>query len=159
MDNLSVFPISTTCDDQGHLRLAGHRLTDLARDWGTPLYLYDAATVRHQIESLRAAMTAAYPGSHEITYASKAYLSLGFARRLAALGVGVDVVSLGELAIARRAGLTPDQIHLHGNNKTPAELTAALEGGVQAIVVDSLDELELLEEIAGRLQRPVRIWL
>ncbi len=139
--------------------MAGHRLTDLARDWGTPLYLYDAATVQQQLATLRATAAAAYPGGCEITYAAKAYFSLEFARRLAALGLGVDVVSLGELAIARRAGMTPDRIHLHGNNKTPTELEAALEGGVQAIVVDSLDELELLEEIAGRHQCPVRIWL
>jgi diaminopimelate decarboxylase len=156
---LSLLPRSATCDEQGRLYLAGQRLSDLARDWGTPLYLYDAATVQHHLQTLRAAVTATYPGNHEITYASKAYFSLCFARHLAALGLGVDVVSLGELAIARHAGLTPDQIHLHGNNKTPAELTAALEGGVQAIVVDNLDELELLEAIAGRLQRPVRIWL
>jgi diaminopimelate decarboxylase len=155
----SLFPISVRCDDHGHLHLAGQRLTDLARDWGTPLYLYDAATVLNQLESLRVAVGATYPGGHEITYAAKAYFSLSFARCLTAWRVGVDVVSLGELAIARRAGMTPDQIHLHGNNKTPAELTAALEGGVQAIVVDSLDELDLLENIAGWLRRPVRIWL
>ena len=156
---LSLLPISATCDDQGRLCLAGQRLTDLAREWGTPLYLYDAATVRHQLEALHATLAANYPAGHEITYAAKAYLSLSFARHLAALGVGVDVVSLGELAVARRGGLAPSQIHLHGNNKTPEELKAALEGGVQAVVVDNLDELELLEAIAGEQKRRVRIWL
>ena len=154
-----MFPLSTTCDEQGHLHLAGRRLSDLARDWGTPLYVYDAATVQHQFESLSTAVKAAYPGEHEITYAAKAYFSLAFARRLSTLGLGVDVVSLGELAIARLAGLTADRIHLHGNNKTPAEMAAALEGGVQSIVVDSLDELDLLESIAAGQRRPARIWL
>ena len=156
---LSLLPVSATCDEQGRLYLGGQRLTDLAHVWGTPLYLYDAATVRHQLEALRAALTAAYPAEYEITYAAKAYLSLSFAQRLAAWGIGVDVVSQGELAVARRGGFVPECIHLHGNNKTPAELEAALEGGVQAVVVDNLDELELLEAIAGQQGRHVRIWL
>ena len=156
---LSVFPVSTTCDAEGHLHLAGHRLTDLARAWGTPLYLYDAATIRHQIDALRAAVGAAYPAPHELTYAAKAYFSLAFARRLAALGLGVDVVSQGELAVALRGGLPPAQIHLHGNNKTPAEVEAALAAGIQAVVVDNLDELEWLEALAAQRRQRVTIWL
>lgn len=139
--------------------LADHRLSELARAWGTPLYLYDGATVRRQVETLRAALAAAYPAASEITYAAKAYFALGMAQRLAALGLGVDGVSLGELGIAQRAGFPAGKIHLHGNNKSAAELTVALALGVQAIVVDSLDELAFLETVAAAQGRRARIWL
>lgn len=155
---LPLLPNTTACFD-GHLHIAGHRLADLAREYGTPLYVYDAATIRQQVETLRVALAEAYPGQAEITYAAKAYLSLGMARRLAGLGLGVDVVSLGELTMARRAGFAPRDIHLHGNNKSAAELTAALEAGIQAIVVDSLDELAFLEGLAQQREQPARIWL
>jgi diaminopimelate decarboxylase len=156
---LSIFPISTACDPSGQISIAGLRLADLARQWGTPLYVYDAATIRGQAAVLRAALTQAYPAPAEITYAAKAYFSLGMARKLAGLGLGVDVVSQGELAVARKAGFAPGQIHLHGNNKSAAELTAALGLGIQSIVVDSLDELAFLEDLAARQGQPGRIWL
>jgi diaminopimelate decarboxylase len=158
-DSLSLFPLSTTIDAQGQVCLAGHRVADLARQWGTPLYLYDAGTIEHQVVALREALKAAYPAEAEIAYAAKAYFSLGLARRLAALGLSVDVVSGGELDIARRAGFVPEKMHLHGNNKAPTELEAALDDGMQAIVVDSLDELALLEALAQKHQRRARIWL
>lgn len=156
---LPLFPRSTTYDEAGQLHLAGQRLSALAHQWGTPLYLYDALTLQHQVETLRATLAATYPAASEIAYAAKAYFSLGLARRLAALNLGVDVVSLGELRLAQRAGFAPEKIHLHGNNKSPAELAAALEGSLQAIVVDNLDELELLGALAQEHQRPARLWL
>ena len=158
-NNLDLFPISTRLNSNGSLTIAGHDLNALARQWGTPLYLYDASTVQNKAASLRQLLTAAYPGALDITYAAKAYFSLGMARRLAALNLGVDVVSLGELEIARRAGFLPERVHLHGNNKGEAELRAAIEWGVQAIVVDSLEEIAFLERLCSGLQRTARIWL
>lgn len=158
-DTLALFPLSIACDSEGRLTLAGHALRDLAHTWGTPLYLYDGATVRQQVETLRAALAAAYPAASEITYAAKAYFALGMARRLAALDLGVDVVSLGELRLAQRAGFPAGKIHLHGNNKSAAELTAALAVGIQAVVVDSLDELAFLETLAAAQGRRARLWL
>ncbi len=160
MDNelLALFPL-TAAAPGGQIHIAGQRLADLAGEWGTPLYVYDAATVRRQIETLQQALAASYPGETEITYAAKAYFSLGFARKLAEMGTGVDVVSLGEMNVARKAGFTPGSIHLHGNNKSAAELAAALDATVHAIVVDSLDELAFLEDLATRAGRKARIWL
>ncbi len=112
-----------------------------------------------QVRSLREALQKHYPGPFEITYAAKAYFSLGMARHLAGMDLGVDVVSLGELAVARRAGFAPERVHLHGNNKSIEELAAALEWGVQAIVVDSLEELETLDCMAAEARKKVRIWL
>lgn len=161
MDNdlLSLFPVTTTCSSTGQVAIAGRRLSDLARQWGTPLYLYDAATLTHQAMTLRAALAGAYPGSGEVAYAAKAYFGLGMARKLAALELGVDVVSVGEINMARKAAFPPGKIHLHGNNKSPAELSIALNMGIQAIVVDSLDELEFLETLAAQARRTARIWL
>lgn len=155
----TILPISAGRDASGALTIAGHSLRPLAEQFGTPLYLYDAATVRQQAERLRAALAEHYPGDFEITYAAKAYLSAGFARKLAALGLGVDVVSLGEMTVARQAGFAPQRVHLHGNNKSLEELAAALEWGVQSIVVDSLEELETLEALAEKAQKTARIWL
>ncbi len=155
----TILPISAGRDASGALTIAGHSLRPLAEQFGTPLYLYDGATVRQQAERLRAALQAHYSGNFEITYAAKAYLSAGFARKLAGLGLGVDVVSLGELSVARQAGFAPQRVHLHGNNKSLEELAAALEWGVQSIVVDSLEELETLDALAEKAQKTARIWL
>jgi diaminopimelate decarboxylase len=154
-----LFPVSVGRGSDGELTLAGHSIAGLAKDWGTPLYLYDAATIRHETQTLQNLMKAHYPAGWEITYAAKAYFSLGFARKLAQMGLGVDVVSLGELYNAQQAGFLPERVHLHGNNKSEEELVAALKYGVHAIVVDSLEELTFLEGIAGRLQVQAPIWL
>lgn len=156
--SLSLLPI-TSAVTADHLHIAGHDVGALARAWGTPLYLYDGNTVRQQCDTLRAALAAAYPGVAEITYAAKAYFAPRFARKLAAFDVGVDVVSLGELRAAVNAGFAPEKIHLHGNNKSAAELRAALDLGLQAIVVDSLDELAFLEGLAQEAGRRPRVWL
>jgi len=159
MDDLSIFPNSTSINQNGHLAIAGHDLVDLANQYGTPLYLYDAATVRAQIDRLHRLFKRYYPGEALLAYASKAYLSFQFAKKLAKYGIGLDVVSLGEIHIAQKAGFQPSVVHLHGNNKSEAELQAALDWAIQAIVVDNLEELELLEQMASHSQKRVRIWL
>lgn len=157
--DLSLFPVTAEINSLGHLTLAGHDLADLAKTYGTPLYLYDGVTVREQLDQLNSLIKACYPGDATIAYASKAYFSLAFAAKLAALGAGSDVVSLGEIHVAQKAGFPAEVIHLHGNNKTEAELRAALEWNIQAIVVDSLDELAFLETLAAEQKHPARIWL
>ena len=155
-----LLPVSASYSPEGALTIARQDLAGLAKQYGTPLYVYDGLTVRQQISTLQELLGHLYPGpAAEITYAAKAYFSLGFARRLAALGVGVDVVSLGELAVARQAGFSPQRVHLHGNNKSEQELVAALEWGVQAIVVDSLEELGFLSRLAQTQQIKGRVWL
>ncbi len=155
---LELLPVTAARDAAGHLSLAGRRLSALAAEWGTPLYVYDGATVRAQAAALRDALRG-YAAASELAYAAKAYFAPAWARKLAALGLGVDVVSLGEIHTAQAAGFDPARIHLHGNNKSAAELEAALAAGFQSIVVDSLDELAFLEGIAARAGRAARIWL
>jgi diaminopimelate decarboxylase len=159
LHDLSIFPISTTINSDGHLTVAGHDLSVLAEKFGTPFYLYDGATVRNQIQTIQASFRENYPGESLVAYAVKAYFSYGLAAKLSTMGVGADLVSLGEIKVAQKTGFNPDGVHLHGNNKIQAELEAALDWGIQAIVVDNLDELEFLESLAMKKGVRARIWL
>ena len=155
---LALFPQTAAIDADGYLTLHGHRAADLAAQFGTPLYLYDLATIRAQIRRYRQAL-AAYPGPARLTYAGKAFLCSALARLMTEEGVGLDVASAGELFIARRGGADPAYMHLHGNNKTRFDLTEALQAGVGRIVVDNGAELALLAKLAGQRQQTVKIWL
>jgi diaminopimelate decarboxylase len=99
-----------------------------------------------------------YPNSASVAYASKAFLCVAIAQLLAREGLGLDIVSGGELYTALRAGFPPERIHFHGNNKTPAEIAYAIEAGVGRIVVDSPHELRTLEQLAARYDRTATIW-
>lgn len=158
-----LLPLSTGRSTAGHLSIAGHDVVELANQFGTPLYLYDSGTILNQVKQIREQLERHYPGRSEVTYAAKAYFSLGLARYLVEWGLGVDVVSLGEMGVARRAGFTSARVHLHGNNKSYDELSTAIRWGVQAVVIDSLEELEYLDGLAGEvLGQPgqkVRVWL
>ena len=156
---LDLFPVTTAINSAGSLEISGHSLSTLAKQWGTPLYLYDAETVFSQVNLLKTLLTQNYPGKYEITYAAKAYFSRAMANRLERMGLGVDVVSMGELEVARLAGFIPEKIHLHGNNKSQAELKSAIDWGIQAIVVDSLEELAFLEQLCARTGKTARVWL
>jgi diaminopimelate decarboxylase len=156
---LSLFPFTASVLANGRLAIAGRALDALADQYSTPLYLFDAQTVRVQVDRLHALLAQRYPGPSAVAYAAKAYFSAGFARRLAQMGVELDVVSLGELRAARRAGFPAEALHQHGSNKSAEELRAALEWGIHAIVVDSLDELAFLEVLAQASGRAARIWL
>jgi diaminopimelate decarboxylase len=154
-----LFTISTSHNQQGHIQIAGHDLHTLAEEWGTPLYVYDALTVRTRAQQAIDLVHAAYPGEFAVSYAAKAYFSLGLAQKLSQLHLNLDAVSLGEMLIAQKGGFDPLNVHLHGNNKSEDELRFALQWGVENIVVDSLEELSLLETIAAGMEKPARVWL
>jgi diaminopimelate decarboxylase len=156
---LKLFPVTTERDPSGKLKIAGQLVRELVQQYGSPLYVYDSATLCAQLELVRGALEKEYRGEFEITYAAKAYFSLGFAKKLAAMGLGVDVVSLGELKIAKKAGFFPGKVHFHGNNKTVTELLFAMDWGISDIVVDNLSELALLESLASECEKKVDIWL
>lgn len=155
---LPLFPLGTTVDADGQLRLSGLRAVDLGQQFGTPLYVYHLNTIRHQIQRYRRAL-AGYRGASQLTYAGKAFLCLALARLLADEAVGLDVCSGGEIFIARHGGVDPAQMHLHGNNKTPLDLEAALAAGVGRIVVDNQAELDLLAQLTQGRPQPLEIWL
>jgi diaminopimelate decarboxylase len=159
MDIKKLFPVSTTFIPGGDIIIGGCSLSNLAEEFGTPLYIYDALTIRQNYGRLKDLLNDNYIGKSQIAYASKAYLSLTFARKLAQTGAAIDVVSLSELEIALKAGFDPGKIHLHGNNKSDAEIRLAISNGIESIVVDSLDEFRFVEAICSEMQKTPNIWL
>ncbi len=138
-----LWPITAGTNAEGHLTIDGVDLVTLAREWGTPLYVYDEATIRDRSRAYRRAFAAHYPET-EVIYAAKAYLSPALLAILVEEGLGLDVVSGGELGMALRCGFPAERIVFHGNNKSPDELRAALAAGVGRLVVDNALELERL---------------
>jgi len=143
-----VFPVSTEVNSDGLLVIGGCDVRSLTAEFGTPLYVYDAATLRAQAGGFASAFGALYPNS-KVLYACKAFINVGLAKMLSAQGTGFDIVSGGELAILKAAGVPPDDVYFHGNNKTPQELREAVDWGIGQVVVDSFFELEELDRIAG----------
>jgi len=133
-------------NDRGHLEIGGCDAVDLIAAFGSPLMVIDEALLRENCRRYRKAF--AHNDSAAVFYASKALLTTAVARIIDDEGLGLDVVSGGELTIALAAGFPPEKILLHGNNKSPAELKFALNCGVGRIVVDNPYELALLEEIS-----------
>lgn len=131
----------------GHLIIGGCDTVELAREFGTPLYVFDEATIRGKARDFCQAFTSRYP-SVLLCYAAKAFLNPWLARLLAEEGLGLDVVSGGEMEVAHRAGFPMDKVHLHGNNKLPEELTTALDLGVGRVVIDNFNEIPLLDGLA-----------
>ena len=154
-----LLPDSTSLSSDGCLQVAGLNLKTLADKYGTPLYVYDAATILSRVQKLHNTFASEFPNSYEIAYAAKAYFSLGMARKFASMKLCLDTVSLGELIIAKMAGFDPGRVHLHGNNKSEEELRFAIDWGIGNIVVDSLEELEFLEGLAKLKGNKTRIWL
>jgi diaminopimelate decarboxylase len=153
-----LWPDSASVSAGGRLTIGGCDTVELARAYGTPLYLLDEATFRASCRAYRAALAQDYPGA-KAHYASKALLNSAVARLVADEGLGLDVVSGGELYVALRAGFPAERIHLHGNAKPRAELEQALAAGVGKIVVDTLDELELLARMTDGRPEPQAILL
>jgi diaminopimelate decarboxylase len=127
----------------GELHCEGVPLAAIAREAGTPTYVYSL----DEVERRARAYLNAFPGAL-IAYAYKANANLAILRRLAALGLGADVVSGGELWRALQAGVPPQMIVFNGNGKTPAEIAYALDSGVLSINADSAEELELIADLA-----------
>src|SRR3990172_5996127 len=120
----------------------------LAPEFGTPLYVFDEEELRAACREYREAFASRYAQS-AVVYAGKAYLARWLAALVAEEGLGLDVVSGGELAVARAAGFPMERVLFHGNNKSAQELREAVEAGVGRIVIDNFHELALLDAIAG----------
>ncbi len=155
----SLFPVSAEWVDGQLCQIGGVSLSAVADSFGTPLYIYDAATFQRNFKHLDKLLKEKYPGPYQIAYASKAYLSRKFAEKLVIAGTAIDVVSAGELNLALMAGMPSDRIHLHGNNKTEIEIRTAIHNRIESIVVDSLDELRYIERIAEEISLIPILWL
>jgi diaminopimelate decarboxylase len=143
-------------NERGHLEIGGCDTVELARVFGTPLYVLDEELFR---ENCRAYQRAFAKENGRVLYAGKAALNLAICRLLDEEGLGLDVVSGGELYTALQARFPASRIYFHGNNKSPAEIRMGLEAGVARFVVDNLDELEVLSSLATELGREAEILL
>jgi len=146
---LSLFPLTAELNNQGHLCLGGCDVIELTKEFGTPLYLFDEFTIRHKCHEFTAEFSKRYPDTLVI-YASKAFLNRALALILKEEGLGLDVVSGGELSIAHSVDFPLDKVYFHGNNKTLEELKLALDWDIGRVVVDNFYELELLNGLAKK---------
>ena len=154
--NRNLTPVTTSIDPEGRLVVGGCALSDLARRYGTPLYVLDEATLRGTAQAYRQALAAHYPGEALALYASKANSSLAITAVVASEGLGLDAVSAGELLTAVQGGMPPGRIVFHGNNKSAEELRLAVDLGV-TVVADNWLDLEQLAALAPA--QPVRLML
>jgi len=146
---LTLFPLMTEVNKQSHLVIGGCDVVDLAKEFGTPLYLLDESTLRYKCREFKDEFGRYYRDTLVI-YASKAFLNRALALIFKEEGLGLDVVSGGELSIAQSVDFPMDKVYFHGNNKTPEELNLALDWAVGRIVVDNFYELGMLNKLAKK---------
>ena len=141
------YPLGSRLNGSGSLEVGGCDVMELAREFGTPAYVYAEEDLRGRARAFVEAFRARTE-RFEVVYASKAFPCTAVHRIFAEEGLSCDVASGGELYLALRGGYPPERIYMHGNNKAEAELREAVEAGVGHIVVDSFDEIERLRLIA-----------
>lgn len=145
-------------NENGHLTIGGVDTIELAKEYGTPLFVYDLQLIRERargfIETFHQLGVKA-----EVAYASKAFSCIAIYQLAKEENLSLDVVSGGELYTAIQAGFPSERIHFHGNNKSSCELELAFDSNVGCIVVDNFYEIELLKEIAQTRQQAMRILL
>jgi diaminopimelate decarboxylase len=151
-DLLPLFPEHSSVTPGGELTIGGVGVRDLAERFGTPVYIVDEAGLRNQARRFRNGLAGRHPDS-EVIFASKSFPCLAAYQLFAAEGLSIDVAGAGELVMALAAGVRPERLYLHGNAKTTAELTMALDAGVGTVVVDNFDDIDRLEQLAARPQR------
>jgi len=152
------WPETTRRTSQGSLEFGGVSAVELAREFGTPLYVFDEETLRIRARRIRDAFHDAYERSR-LVYAGKAYLSPALMRILVEEGIGLDVVSGGEIHAGLRASVDPAQMIFHGNNKSRAELEEAVATGVGLIAIDNDHEITLLENVVSDSEQNVEVVL
>lgn len=148
-----LWSASAARDSTGELCVAGVSVDELTSRFGTPLYVLDEADARHRAVHIRESFDEAFAaiGSNvTVYYAGKAFLSAEVARWMIEEGLSIDVASGGELALALAAGVPPERLGFHGNNKSVSEIDRAVSAGIGVIVIDSVIEVERIVEAATR---------
>ncbi|MBW4627147.1 MAG: diaminopimelate decarboxylase [Brasilonema octagenarum HA4186-MV1] len=158
--NQQLLPLTARVNNHDHLEIGGCDVTTLVEQFGSPLYILDEQTLRTACRQYQDSFKRYYKGESQVLYASKAWSCISVCAIAHDAGLGIDVVSGGELYTALSAGVNPDKIYFHGNNKSHQELTFAIESGC-IIVVDNWYELRTLVDIAKQTatQRSIRIML
>jgi diaminopimelate decarboxylase len=146
-----LWPRSVQRTSDGVLRVAGVGVDEIAAHFGTPAYVIDESDFRSRAREYQVAFHSAFAAlgaDADVFYAGKAFMNVAIVRWIAAEGLGLDVCTGGELAVALRAGIPPERIGMHGNNKSEAELARALSTEVGRIIVDSGVEIDRLSRLA-----------
>ena len=156
--NQALLPLTATLNEADHLEVGGCDVPMLLQQFGSPLYILDEATVRESCRQYRQAFETHYAGESLVIYASKAWNCLAVCALVNSEGLGIDVVSGGELYTALKAGFNADNIYLHGNNKSHQELEMAIAAQV-TIVIDNWLEIETVAKLASQEVNPVRVML
>jgi diaminopimelate decarboxylase len=139
---------TSTINSKGHLEIGGCDTTDLVKTFGTPLYVVDETLVRKQCSEYMAAFRTSGL-EFQVAYASKAFCVMAMCKLAEEEGLSLDVVSDGELYTALQAGFPAARIHFHGNNKTPEEISMAIDAGIGCFVIDNFIEMHLVDQIAA----------
>lgn len=145
-----------TVTSEGHLAIGGVDTVELAKEYGTPVFIYDIALFRERargfVETFKKENVKA-----QVAYASKAFSAVAIYQVAQQEGLSVDVVSGGELFTALKAGFPTEKIHFHGNNKSVEELTYALDAKIGCIVIDNFYEIELLKQLTRERQQKMAV--
>lgn len=144
----AIWPASATRNSAGEITIGGLSVTEIAAEYGTPVFIFDEADVRKRARDYVAAFKVDDIET-SVHYAGKAFMTTKIAQWVSEEGLGIDVASVGELEVALRAGIDPAQIVMHGNNKSVKDLERAVEVGIGRVVIDSLIEIERLNSIAA----------
>jgi diaminopimelate decarboxylase len=147
LTRLSLFPLTAEASSEGHLVIGGCDTVDLAGEFGTPLYVFDEQALRGKCNEFKKEFGQRYADT-AVIYACKAFIGRALALILKEEGLGLDVVSAGELSIARSVDFPLDRAYFHGNNKSAEEIRLALEWRIGRIVVDNFHELKMVGEMA-----------
>lgn len=142
----------------GHLTIGGVSTLELAKQYGTPLYVYDTALIRERARGFKETFDSLGVKA-EVAYASKAFSCIAVFQLMKEEGLSLDVVSGGELYTALKAGFPPERIHFNGNNKSEEELMMAIENNIGCIVVDNFYELQLVNAISQSTERVTKVLL
>lgn len=156
--NQELLPLTAQVNGRDCLEIGGCDVMTLVEQFGSPLYIVDELTLRTACRQYRDAFARYYKGESLVLYASKAWNCLAVCAIAASEGLGIDVVSGGELYTALSAGVSADKLYFHGNNKSRAELEQGIESGC-TIVVDNWLELHTLGDMATEAAQPIRIML
>jgi diaminopimelate decarboxylase len=151
-----LWPITAERAQDGSLSIGGVSLKAIAAEHGTPLYVFDVATIRSQCREYTRTLSSAYERPR-VVYAGKAWLSPALLDVIASEGLSLDVVSGGELYVALQSGFPPERIAFHGNNKSPEELRQAIDAEIGEIVIDNFDEIRLLTEMSTGRATPIDV--
>ncbi|MEB3278267.1 MAG: diaminopimelate decarboxylase [Lyngbya sp.] len=156
--NQELLPLSARVNDQDHLEIGGCDVKLLVERFGSPLYIVDEQTLRSACRQYREAFQRYYPGESLVLYASKAWSCLAVCALVASEGLGLDVVSGGELYTAIAANVNPNRLYLHGNNKSRDELLLAINTGC-TIVIDNWLDVQMLAQLSEQraTQAPIRV--